>query len=213
MFQKHKFRVLNVLKYCNVPSCRFNSFILNIKWLTVPHLFTAITGGVLLFLLLFECDWKLHQCIVLRLNVMIFRHFIYFYIVRHHWFWSLWIRSQLVFNAIYMTLNLFCTLFYVLFSEKALIKTEILAIINMLPLYLGFHFSFVADILGILLQIHCHLHHSVKVISFILAVIHGSIMVKGLGKFIGSDPHLPGLIVSFLLNSDSHWLIMTRLGH
>ena len=70
-------------------------------------------------------------------------------------------------------------------------------IINMLPLYFGFHFNFVADILGLSLQTHCHLHCLTGVMNFAFAIIYESIKVRSIGKSVKTGTWLSGLIVSF----------------
>jgi len=73
-----------------------------------------------------------------------------------------------------------------------------LALINMMPLYLGPHLSFLADLFGISLKSFRIVHRSAGVMSFVLMLLHIFVVIaRGIGGFSLRVPeNLYGVVVS-----------------
>lgn len=72
-----------------------------------------------------------------------------------------------------------------------------LSLINMVPLFAGFHLSFLADLLGVSVSMYQHIHSSVGLMSFFLVLFHVLVAVtSGISFSLATGQDLFALIVS-----------------
>ena len=110
---------------------------------------------------------------VLRaLALLAAKHFTYLYLVRRHRLLGPWSRADVFLQLIYFTINMFCMTFGVTSVKEAGARAGTLAMVNLSPSFFGFHLSFLADLLGILLSNYRRIHRITGWMSFVLYLIH-----------------------------------------
>lgn len=100
------------------------------------------------------------------------RYLKYPYIIRRHRFVGPWTCVDIIIQIVYIASNSFCVGFRVSSIEKAGVRAGHLSLINMIPLFLGPHLGFLADILGISLSMFRLMHRSAGLMSFGLVLFH-----------------------------------------
>jgi hypothetical protein len=133
-----------------------------------------------------------------------FRYLTYPYLVRRHRFLGPWTLADIIIQFIYIASNSFCLGFRVsrlgfrvASIAEAGIQAGILLLINMIPLFLGPHLSFLADILGVSLSTFRHIHRSAGLMFPGLVLFHALVIVTSGTAFASSDTkNLPAVIVS-----------------
>ncbi len=100
------------------------------------------------------------------------RYLTYPYLVRRHQFLGPWTCAGLIIQLVYIACNSLCVGFRVSDIAKAAIRAGNLSLINMIPLFLGPHLGFLADILGISLSTFRLMHRSAGMMSCSLVLFH-----------------------------------------
>jgi hypothetical protein len=100
------------------------------------------------------------------------RYLKYAYLVPRHQFLGPWTFADILLQVIYIASNSFCVGFRVSDIAKAGVRAGNLSLINMIPLFLGPHLGFLADILGITLSAFRLMHRSAGVMSCSLVLFH-----------------------------------------
>ena len=75
-------------------------------------------------------------------------------------------------RVLHITVNIFCTGFKIGSIAEAADRTGTLSLINMIPLFLGPHLSFLASTVGLSLKIFQAVHSSSAVVSVLLGATH-----------------------------------------
>ena len=127
-------------------------------------------GGVLLMPILFRL---LQHRVFLTPNIFqhTLRYLDYPYLIQRHRILGPWTWLDVIFQSVYITSNCVCLGFR---ADIAVAGTRAgyLSIINMMPLFLGAHLNFLADIFGITLKRFRSLHHCAGLMSFGLICFH-----------------------------------------
>lgn len=127
------------------------------------------------------------------------KYLTYPYLLHRHRFIGPWSRAEFLTQAVYVTVNTFCLNFRVSDVAKVGIRAGTLSLVNMIPLFAGPSFSFLADRLGVPLKIYRYAHHSAGFMTFTLVLIHILSVVSRPGSFpLGQPQHLFAVIVSRL---------------
>ncbi|KAH7330031.1 putative cell surface metalloreductase [Rhexocercosporidium sp. MPI-PUGE-AT-0058] len=107
-----------------------------------------------------------------------------------------WTPAGIILQTAYITANVYCLEFWKLTAVKVGIRAANLALINMMPLFLGTHLSFLADRFAVSLKTFRMVHRSAGMMSFALVLFHVLVVVaRGAGTFPLSVPeNLHGLI-------------------
>ena len=79
------------------------------------------------------------------------KHLTYPFLVGRRRLLRPWSRADVLLQVIYLTINILCLTFRVSSVKEAGARARTIAMINMTPLFFGFHLSFLANILEILL--------------------------------------------------------------
>lgn len=122
---------------------------------------------------------------------------IYPQILRRHSSLGPWTPAGLIVHTAYVAINIYCLEFWKLTATKVSFRAAYLALINMMPLFLGAHHGFLADMLGVSLKTFRKVHRSAGMMSFALVLCHVLILVaRGIRTFsLSVSENLYGLIV------------------
>ena len=164
--------------------------------------YAIIVRGVFSFLILTNISRKLWRAIQNQ-KIRVLRHLIYVSYGYQSTFFSRTMDSHPFFvRTIYLDVNLFFTIFRAKSVFETGIRAGALTLINMVPLFLGLHLSFIADLCGMLLKTYRFIHAAGVSMLFLLALYH---VVLGLihqsKKLLSQSAYIYGIIVSRFLFS------------
>ena len=131
-------------------------------------------------------------------NMLLLRHLIYPFFIRRHRFVGPWTRLGALLRVIYLTANIFLSIFPVLSLSEVANRAGHLSLINMMPLFFGPHLSFLADIVGVPLHTYQSLHGASAAMTVVLGVTHvvlGALHKSTYFRF-AERSQVAGLIVS-----------------
>lgn len=178
-----------------------------------PSLFYAITGaGITAVLLVFQLSRRVHRFLQDSVLIFLFRHVVYPLCINRHTLVGPWSRGVVLLQAFYWAATLFCSCFQIQSLPEAATRTGILSLINLVPLYLGFQLSFVADILGVSLRLWRHLHGTLGVIAVVLALVHVSISLATDRGILQGRKGLYTILVRSVSTQARLKLIVTKAG-
>ena len=162
----------------------------------IIQVYAVAAGGILLVFFLinllpyFASLWK-------HISLFTSKHLTYPYLLHRHRFIGPGSRAEVLTQAIYLTLNIFCLSFKVSDVAKAGIRAGTLSLVNMIPLFAGPSLSFLADRLGVPLKVYRCAHRSAGLMTFMLVLIHVLAVVAQRGSFpLGPPQHFFAVIVS-----------------
>lgn len=101
--------------------------------------------------------------------------------------WALCSRLSMLCRAIYIVGNVFCLLFRSSTTARVGHQAGMLAVINMMPLYLGAHHASTADWLGLTRPTFRSLHRDLALMTVAMGIIHSAIMLTSGVTFAWSD--------------------------
>lgn len=119
--------------------------------MNVPQFYAIAAGGVFVLLLIMKSVSAIQQ-FLRALAILVAKHLTYPFLVRRRRLLGPWSRADVLLQVTYLTINIFCLTFRVSSVKEVGARAGTLALINMAPLFFGFHLSFLADILGISLS-------------------------------------------------------------
>ena len=109
-----------------------------------------------------------------------------------------WTPAEILSQALYLTVNLFCLCFRASSISIAGVRARNLALVNLIPVSAGPHLSFLADVLGVSLSTYKTMHRSAGLMSSALTLVHVLTAVANREPFSLTElPHLFGLIVAY----------------
>jgi hypothetical protein len=111
------------------------------------------------------------------------KHLVYRHFVRQHSFVDSWSRLDVLLLTAYLAANLTCVFIDLPGTEKAGARAGTLSLVNMVLLYAGPCFSFVADILNISLRTYRRIHTCAGFTVFVLSTFHAIVAVVGKRDF------------------------------
>jgi hypothetical protein len=94
------------------------------------------------------------------------------HVVHRHTFLGPWTVASILLHAAYVTVNLVCVVLWAPSASAAARRAGYLSILNALPLFVGTHLGFAADLLGLSLRLSRKIHRSAGLVSFGLLVFH-----------------------------------------
>jgi hypothetical protein len=168
--------------------------------------YAIATGGVLLILVLIN----LLPCLPYLVSFappffyQALKYLIYHYLVRRHRFLGPWTLADVIIQLVYIICNSLCLGFQVSslgFQVSSIAKAGLqagnLSLINLIPLFLGPHLSFLADILGVSLSTIRRIHRSAGLMSLGLVLFHVLVIVVSSTAFtLSSAKNLSAVVVS-----------------
>ena len=166
-----------------------------IKEINIAQIYTTIARGV--FGLLTILRFYFAVLVLLRkLTAFILAHLVYPLVFRRIRFIGLYSRAGLLIRVIFISLNIFYSAFRVNSLIVVSIRTANFALINLIPLFFGPHYSFIASILGISLDSFRQVHSSFVGISVIFGTIYTVLNVLQKPFSRQNSGQVYGLIVS-----------------
>lgn len=105
-------------------------------------------------------------------NMMILKYFIYFFFIRRYRLINFWTRIDAFWRIVYFIINAFFVIFPFLSMTNTTKRASHISLINMISLFLGFHLSFLTDVLGLRLHIYQIFHNVTIIMTVALSVVH-----------------------------------------
>ena len=131
-----------------------------------------------------------------KISLLAFKYLIYPQFLRRHRLLGPWTPADILIQLVYIAINVFCFSFRVSSISNAGLRAGDLSLINMIPLFLGPHLSFLAGLFGVSLDTYRLVHRSAGVMSVMLLLFHVLTVVAGRTAFPLSElANLYGLIV------------------
>ena len=165
------------------------------KTMDVTTIYAIVAGGVFALSTVFNfCFrlWRTTRCC----TVLILRYIVYPLFIRHHCLAGPWSRGGFLLRFVYIAVNVFCSGFQIRSVAEACSRTGTLSLINMAPLFLGPHLSFLAVMMGISLPTFRTIHGSSAAVSLLLSAAHTILGIYDSRSYSFHEPsHLYGLIV------------------
>ncbi|KAL9611402.1 MAG: hypothetical protein Q9167_003943 [Letrouitia subvulpina] len=138
-------------------------------------LYASAAGGVAAILLILRFSRLIYRFLRRSVSVLLLRHVMYPLLVDRHALLGPWTRGAVSLHLLFWAVTIFCTCFQINSLSAAVTRTGTVSLINLVPLYFGFHLSFVADLLGISLHLWQALHGSLGTVAVALAMTHAVI--------------------------------------
>lgn len=125
------------------------------------------------------------------------KHFVSRLFLRCHRLLGLWTYVDVLVQVTYLIINLFLVGFQWTSMRRAAHNTGIIASINMIPVFFGFHLWLVADLLGVSLSTCRRIHRLSGTVAFVRGLLHMLVSLRSkLSYSLKVPANLYGLIVS-----------------
>lgn len=169
----------------------------------VTQIYAMTMGDFFLTLIALNCRspieqvWKYAACLTSK-------YLTYPYLLRRHhvpclWTIGPWTPADILIQAVYATVNLFCLCFRASSMSEAGVRARNLALINLVPVSAGPHLSFLAEVLGVSLSTYKLLHRSAGLMSSALTLSHVLTAVSSRASFsLVESTHLFGVVVEYV---------------
>lgn len=135
------------------------------------EIYGCILGGFFVLLLSIRC-FPVIETSFHYISLFISKHMTLRLALRRHRFAGPWSRADVLIQLMYLVINLFLIGFRVTSLKQAGQQAGLISMINMVPLFFGFHLSFVADLLGISLTTCRRIHRSTGAMTFVLGLVN-----------------------------------------
>jgi len=166
----------------------------------ITQIYAVAAGGALAFLVIVKLWLSITRFLRLQTYGFVLKHVVYPYLLRRHRYIGPWTRGSVLLHVFYLTAVIFCNSYRVNSLTEASTRAGNMSLINTIPLYLGFHLGFIADVLGISLRVFSRLHGSIAFISAALGLFHAVVsMASGPSRFHDATQRTYGLAVSRLI--------------
>jgi len=164
--------------------------------MNITQAYAIAAGGIFLIFVLANCRPHMAQ-LIKHVSLFTSKHLTYPHLISRHRFLGLWTRADVLVQLIYVAANVFCLSFQAPTVSQAGLRAGTLSLINMVPLFAGFHISFLADLLGVSITTYRRIHRSLGLMSFVLVLFHVLVAVtSGTSFSLATGQHLFALIVS-----------------
>ena len=137
------------------------------------EIYAIAAGGILVALASFSLFPQLRPAFR-RLSLLGSKYLTYPHLIHRHRLLGPCSRADILAQAVYVTANVLCFSFKASDFQKAGLRAGTLALVNVIPLFAGFDFGRLADILGLPLEKMRGVHVSAGVMSVVLMAIHVS---------------------------------------
>lgn len=172
-----------------------------------PQFYAIAAGGSIVLLLFINSATHLTRFLG-PCPTLIQKYFLLLTLVGRHRFFGPWTFAQVSFQLVYLIANIFCASFKVSTAKEASVRAAHLSLINMIPAYFGYHFSFICDLLGVSLATYRLFHVSTGTMSVLFGLLHVLIHAASKPSFkVGESWQMFGLIVSVAASNKSVLLI------
>jgi hypothetical protein len=136
--------------------------------------YAIAAGGILLILALINLLPHFVQVVTFTWPSFrrVSRYLIYRYLIHRHQLLGPWTLADVLIQLLYIGINSLCLGFRFPSIATAGIRAGNLSLINLVPLFLGPHLSFLADIIGVSFSTFRNIHRSAGLMSLGLVVFH-----------------------------------------
>jgi len=166
----------------------------------VTHFYAIVAGGIIGLVLIV----RFAVCVMQFFrpwSTLLLRYAVYPFVLNRHRFLGPWTRAKVSLQLLYVTVNVFCNSFGVSTVKEAGVRAGTLSLINLIPVYFGFHLSFLSDLFGMSLPSYRFVHGSTGVMSVMLGLVHVIVNVASNSSLsYGVSGQLFALIVGSLHN-------------
>jgi hypothetical protein len=111
------------------------------------------------------------------------RYLIYYYLIGRHPVLGPWTFADVIIQLVYIGINSFCLGFRFPSIAAAGVRAGNLSLLTLIPLFLGPHLSFLADVIGVSLGTFRHIHRSAGLMSLGLALFHTLVIFTSRAAF------------------------------
>ena len=159
------------------------------------YIYVIAAGGI--FTILFLLTLRLHfKQFIEHIVLWQFKYLTYPQILHRHSHLGPWTLAGVVLHTGYIAANVSCLKFWKSTTKKVGFCAANLALVNMMPLFLGTYLSFLSDLFGVSLKSWRMVHCSAGIMSFSLMLLYILIVVASCVSFSLSVPeNLYALIV------------------
>lgn len=168
------------------------------------RIYTILMGGVFVILTVINSILRLSQFIS-NYRLLVLGYLVYSIFLRRHYVLGPWSRFGLLIRLSYLAVNVFFGLFKVTTISDAQLRTGTLSLINLLPLYLGTHFGFIADLVGVSIGSFRAIHASSGLMATLLGCTHLALSVaNSVSNNLQSARRTYGLIVGTVIVMETY---------
>lgn len=141
-------------------------------------IYAIAIGGIFLSLVIYRA-LKVFAPWSNAMNVFIYQHLAYPYVLGRHSLLGPWTRAGVFLHLIYLAINLLLLFFNSISMAASGRRAGTLSLLNMIFLLASWHLSNLADILGISLRIYRRMHRAAGWMVVALVVFHVLAMLQG----------------------------------
>ena len=160
----------------------------------ITQIYAIVVAG-LAFAFLLGTLYSLLSPFLGFLSLQISKSLIYPNILDRHALVGPWSVADVLVQAVYLAINLFCITFRVVDLSQAGVRSGTLCLINLGPLFGGPHLDFLADLLGLPLKAYRCVHRSAGLVSFALAIFHVLTAVATKPSTVKTEFSHPSIII------------------
>lgn len=160
------------------------------------ELYLCIFGGSFVVMMLIRACRRV-SCAVAPLARILDKHIRHPTILNypHRWTWGS--RLALLGRCTYLAANLVVLLYRQSKSVSVADQAGVLAVVNMMPLYLGMYHGSTADWLGLPLMVFRSLHRDTAAMTALMGTIHTTLTLTQKPSFVWTDsPQVHGVAVT-----------------
>lgn len=167
-------------------------------------LYALVAGSIFVLLWLVQVISKSIRFLSVTVQILR-RHIVYPHLIRRYTITGPLTRSRFSLVMVVVGVNAFFCVFRASTTAEIGVRTGDMALVNLIPLYLGIHHSFVADLLGLRLQFYQFLHASAATVCIVQAAVHAIVEGRRSHKLsFVDDKQLYGWIVSYNLREKTY---------
>ena len=141
------------------------------RTMDVTQVYVIVAGGLFAVLTVLNFClglWRITQ----TYGSLVLRYLVYPFFIHRHRLIGPWSRGAMLLRVLHVTVNIFCTGFKIGSIAEAADRTGTLSLINMIPLFLGPHLSFLASTVGLSLKTFQAVHGWSALVSVLLGATH-----------------------------------------
>ena len=166
------------------------------------ELYALVAGSIFCLLWLVQVISKLLHLMSVTVQLLR-RYVIYPHLIRRHTAIGPLTKSRFVLLVVVVGINAFFCAFKVSTTADLEVRIGSVALVNLIPLYLGIHHGFIADLLGLRIQFFRFLHTLAAMICLGQVVAHAIVVRMNSGSSFAEENQLYGWIVSYPLQTEA----------
>lgn len=203
-----------------------SSFLIYLLWINhllqfLPFIeltcvYFIIIDGVFILLVLYHTILNLFYAVQTHTLHFVLKHLVYLIVLCQRRFLKLWTHWYLLLQFVYWEVTLSCINIEVKTLTQAGARADTLNVIQLVSLFFKKHFSFIADLIKVLLLAYWQIHSSIETLVFVLSLFHALVnVITDLSLFFQNDLQLYGFIVrlTHCWIWKRHWCHVKKMSH